>query len=203
MDAWPIGYKPAKPLTSPESERAKKIKLDKDYNPGKRIRTIQAAWLVVRKCSGRDGSMFCKICCTNVHQHAEPGRFTVGTSSFQITSVKSHEQTMSHEQECLAIEAALKPVIDSEDGKILVTVTLNRALTEKLRIKFRSVHALAKHDRPFTDYVWQCELDELKGVNVGQYYRSDKAAADFAHHIAEVSDCEIYQYDEVSQHGLP
>ena len=79
--------------------------------------------------------------------------------------------------------------MDSKAGKILVT--LNRALTEKLRIKFRSVHALAKHDRPFTDYIWQCELDELKGVNVGQDYRSDKAAADFAHHIAEVSDCEI------------
>ena len=62
--------------------------------------------------------------------------------------------------------------MDSEAGKILVT--LNRALTEKLRIKFRSVHALAKHDRPFTDYIWQCELDELKGVNVWQDYRSDK-----------------------------
>ena len=93
--------------------------------------------------------------------------------------------------QCLAVEAASKPAMDSEAGKILVT--LNRALTEKLRIKFRSVHALAKHDRPFTDYIWQCELDELKGVNVGQDYRSDKAAADFAHHIAEVSDCEICQ----------
>ena len=76
--------------------------------------------------------------------------------------------------------------MDSKAGKILVT--LNRALTEKLRIKFRSVHALAKHDRPFTDYIWQCELDELKDE---QDYRSDKAAADFAHHIAEISDCEL------------
>ena len=115
----------------------------------------------------------------------------MGTSSFQITSVKSHEQTLSHKREYLAVEAASKPAMDSEAGKILVT--LNRALTETLRIKFRSVHVLAKHDRPFTDYIWQCELDELKGVNVRQDYRSDKAAADFAHHIAEVSDCEICQ----------
>ena len=178
MDAWPIGYKPVKPPTSPESERAKKRKVDKEYDSGKRVRTFQAAWLVGRKWLARDGdgSMFCKICRFNVHQHAELGLFTVGTSSFQITSVKSHEQTLSHKRKCLAVEAASKPAMDSEAGKILVT--LNRALTEKLRIKFRSVHALAKHDRPFTDYIWQCELDELKGVNVGQDYRSDKAAAD-------------------------
>ena len=46
MDAWPIGYKPAKPPTSPESERAKKRKVDKQYDSGKRVRTFQAAWLV-------------------------------------------------------------------------------------------------------------------------------------------------------------
>ena len=68
----------------------------------------------------------------------------MGTSSFQITSVKSHEQTTSHKRECLAVEATSKPAMDSEDGEILVT--LNSALTEKLRIKFRSVHVVAKHD---------------------------------------------------------
>ena len=185
MDAWPIGYKPARPPTS--RERAKKRKVDKDYASGKRVRTFQAAWFVVRKWLGRDGSMFYKICRTNGHQHAEPRRFTVGTSSFQITSVKSHEQTMtmSHKRECLAVEAASKPAMDSEAGKILIT--LNRALTEKLRIKFRSLNALAKHNRPFTDYVWQYELDELKGINVEQDYRSDKPVADFAHHIVRLT----------------
>ena len=186
MDAWPIGYKPAKPPTSPETERAKKRKVDKEYDSGKRVQTFQPAWLVGRKWLARDGAMLCKTCRLNVHKHADPGRFTVGTSSFQIKSIKSHEQTMSHQRECLAVEAASKPAMDTKAGKILDT--LNRALTEKLRIKFRSVHALAKHDRPFTDYIWQCEMDELKGVNVRQDYRSDKAAADFAHHIA---DCEI------------
>ena len=69
MDAWPIGYKPAKPPTRPESERAKKRKVDKEYDSGKRVRTFQAAWLVGRKWLARDGdgSMFCKICRLNVH----------------------------------------------------------------------------------------------------------------------------------------
>ena len=95
MDGWPIGYKLAKPLTSPESERAKKRKVDKVYDPRKRVRTLQAAWLVGRKWLARDGSMFCKTCRLNVHQHADPGRFNVGTSSFQITSIKSHEARMA------------------------------------------------------------------------------------------------------------
>lgn len=85
----------------------------------------------------------------------------------------------------MAIEAAAKPAMESVAGKMLVS--LNKVLHDKLVLKFRTVHALAKHDRPFTDYTWQCSLDELKGLKVGTDYRSDKAAADFAHHIAEVS----------------
>ena len=60
----------------------------------------------------------------------------------------------------LAFEAALKPSMESVAGKMLVQ--LNKALTDKLMLKFRTVHALAKHCRPFTDYTWQCSLDEIK-----------------------------------------
>jgi hypothetical protein len=29
---------------------------------------------------------------------------------------------------------------------------------------FRNVHALIKKRRPFTDFIWMCELDEIKGL---------------------------------------
>jgi hypothetical protein len=74
--------------------------------------------------------------------------------------------------------------MDSTAGKMLIA--LNKTLADKLVIKFKTVHALAKHDWPFTDYVWQCSLDQSKGLAISTDYRSDKAAADFAHHIAEV-----------------
>ncbi|KAK2147289.1 hypothetical protein LSH36_561g02029 [Paralvinella palmiformis] len=107
-----------------------------------------------------------------------------GATSFQLTSVRAHELTASHKRETLAIEAASKPPMDSTAGKMLIA--LNKTLADKLIIKFKMVHALAKHDWPSTDYVWQCSLDQCKGLAIGTDYRSDKAAADFAHHIAEV-----------------
>ena len=193
MDAWPIGYKPAKPSTSPETERAKKRKVDKEYDSGKRVRTFQPAWLVGRKWLARDGdgSMFCKACrLTQTRRSGTVHRGDVELSDHvhQVTRTDDVTPTGMYGRRG-SFETSHGLGVDSEAGKILVM--MNRALTEKLRIKFRSVHALAKHDRPFTDCIWQCELDELKGINVGQDYRLDKAAADFAHHIAEVSDCEI------------
>ena len=41
-------------------------------------------------------------------------------------------------------------------------VQLNKALTDKLTLKFITVHTLAKHCHPFIDYTCQCSLDEIK-----------------------------------------
>ena len=48
-----------------------------------------------------------------------------------------------------------------------------------------NVHAIVKHRRPFTDYVWMCELDEKKGIDIGRTYRNDKQAAAFSSYIAQ------------------
>ncbi|KAK2169507.1 hypothetical protein LSH36_9g09065 [Paralvinella palmiformis] len=115
-------------------------------------------------------------------EHKRKSDQTYNEHSIDIS--RAHELTASHKRETLAIEAASKPPMDSTAGKMLIA--LNKTLADKLVIKFKTVPALAKHDQPFTDYVWQCSLDQSKGLAIGTDYRSDKAAADFAHHIAEV-----------------
>ena len=130
--------------------------------------------------------MWCAICKANAHRHADAnGNFAVGTKSLQLTSVKSHEVTSGHKRESAAADAANRPAMESVAGRMLVS--MNKALVDKLKLKFRTVHALAKHARPYTDYVWQCSVDERKGLIIGTDYRSDKSASEFAHHIAEVS----------------
>ena len=116
--------------------------------------------------------MWCAICKANAHCHA-------------VKSVKSHEATSSHKRESAAADAATRPAMESIAGRMLVS--MNKALVDKLKIKFRTVHGFAKHARPYTDYVWQCSVDERKGLVIGTDYRSDKSASEFAHHIAEVS----------------
>ena len=60
-------------------------------------------------------------------------------------------------------------------------------MLKQLAPLFRTCHALAHHARPFTDYVWQCRLDQVKGLNIGyNTYQNDKACKTFTHYIAEV-----------------
>ena len=55
--------------------------------------------------------------------------------------------------------------MDSMAGKMLFA--LNKTLADKYIIKFKTVHAVNKHDRLFTYYVWQCSLDQSKGLAIG------------------------------------
>ena len=41
---------------------------------------------------------------------------------------------------------------------------------------FRNVHAMVQHSRPLGDYAWMCELDEMKGVQLGNTYCNQKSA---------------------------
>ena len=57
-------------------------------------------------------------------------------------------------------EAAAKLAMDSTADKMLVTT--NEQLLDKLGVlKFRIVHAMAKHDRTYTDNVWLCVTNVL------------------------------------------
>lgn len=61
---------------------------------------------------------------------------------------------------------------------------LNADIFEKLLLLFRNAHALAKHDRPYSEFAWLCQLDKRKGLNVGETYLNDKNCKIFIHAIA-------------------
>ena len=63
---------------------------------------------------------------------------------------------------------------------------LDKAILTNMSPLFRISHALAVNARPFTDYVWHCELEEAMGVSISKDYRNDKAARMFTKYIAEV-----------------
>ena len=63
---------------------------------------------------------------------------------------------------------------------------MNRAVFDKLDKLFRNAHAIAKNNRPFSDYVWMATLDERKGLFLGETYWSEKACKEFIHSIANM-----------------
>ena len=49
---------------------------------------------------------------------------------------------------------------------------------------FRNTHAVALHGRALSDYVWLCQLDVAKGLQLPREYMTVKYAKTFLHHIA-------------------
>ena len=43
-----------------------------------------------------------------------------------------------------------------------------------------------KNNRPISDFLWLCQLDEMKGLSIGQTYRNVASAKMFINAIAEV-----------------
>ena len=60
-----------------------------------------------------------------------------------------------------------------------------------MEIFFRNVHALVKKNKPFTDFQWLCELDGIKGCDIGTSYRNGKSAKRFLTTIASYERLEL------------
>ena len=178
---------PAKRTKSTEEKRQQ----GREYEQQKRKRSWNEKWLLGdgnkrREWLKFDGEeMYCDDCrkyATGDAKKKSP--FVIGTQHFKLESIKYHEQSQGH-QHCVSIAAANKaPPSTSIAEKTLVT--LNRAQFEKMDKLFRTAHAIAKKGRPFTGFVWMCDLDEMKGLDIGKTYRNHTQAQNFISYIAMV-----------------
>ncbi|XP_072030697.1 zinc finger protein 862-like [Amphiura filiformis] len=179
-----------KAASSNAKKTENKRKLDQQYDQAKRERSFLESWTRGRpwlRYEENGGVMFCSVCRENKHKFADTqSSFVQGTSSMRLDSITSHERSSKHVKEYDAHEAS----IASATSKLLpadkMLQKMNQDRVDQLFLKFRNVHAIAMHCRPFTDYIWMNELDGYKGLKIGPEYKSDKTAATFAHHIAEV-----------------
>jgi hypothetical protein len=44
---------------------------------------------------------------------------------------------------------------------------------------FRNAHAIAKQNRPLTDYKWLCQVDKSKGLDIGNTYQTEHMAREY------------------------
>ena len=101
--------------------------------------------------------MFCKDCRKySTSDFQKKGPFVIGTENFKLESIKEDEKSQSHLR-CIHIAAAKRaPPNTTPAEKALCS--LHQAQNEKMDKLFRTAHAIAKKGRPFTDFVWMCEL---------------------------------------------
>jgi hypothetical protein len=125
--------------------------------------------------------MFCIFC---EKYGPSDQNFVKGCSSLRVESLKVHSQSAVHAKSEQVVKATT-----SNPGTTPIEQaiqTLNASAVEKLQIFFCTCHTLAKHCRPFADYVWLCELDEKKGIDIGPTYRTALKCRKFTDAISEV-----------------
>jgi hypothetical protein len=107
--------------------------------------------------------------------------FVTVSSNFKLESVISHETSEQHLRSVDKQSAKENSTVNSAAAKIVQS--LNKNVFNRMTNLFRNVHALIKKRRPFTDFIWMCELDEIKGVDIGETYRNEKQVVNSAHYI--------------------
>ena len=110
-------------------------------------------------------------------------RFTSGNCQYKLESIKLHKESRNHKSAKAIVAAKNRPC---ETPVVKFLLTMNSETKEKLSKLFKTCHALAIHNRPFTDYNWLCQLDEAKGVKIGKTYRNSESAKEFTKAIAQV-----------------
>ena len=111
--------------------------------------------------------------------------FVKGCTNFRRDTIVKHAKSEVH-LKASGTHAAQVARVGSTPAEKMLT-TLNRQTFDRLCRMFRTCHALVKHARPYTDYVWLCNVDKKKGLDAGTAYRNDKQARLFTHHIAEIA----------------
>lgn len=131
--------------------------------------------------------MYCSFC--KLYQPDSTSVFVKGCVNLRLDPIKIHEKSPEHIKCVERHVAENQPPSSSEASKCLMK--LNKAQYGQLSIKMRTAHFVAKHHKSFLDYKNICQLDKMKGLDVGTSYTTDKGGALLMTSVASVSRGEI------------
>lgn len=153
----------------------------KDYDKSKRSRQFLNEWTQNRPwLIDTDTGMVCLY----FKEQNNENSFTAGCKSYKLDSIVKHEASKIHKKAEETVKNKAKPIEKCDAAQIIFS--LNKDIYKKLETMFRTSHSLVLHDRPISDFIWACEVDEMKGLDVGQTYRNINSAKTFIKSIAEV-----------------
>ncbi|XP_033615101.1 sperm flagellar protein 2 isoform X3 [Fukomys damarensis] len=129
--------------------------------------------------------MFCALCRKHgVKSGGSQMSLFYGTDNFRTEFLNAHHISEAHAKASLMEAASSSPV--NRAATELVVRTMSKVTLGRVENLFRSCHAIAKTGRPLQDFIWMCKLDDMKGVDIGPVFRTNKSARTFTYFIAEV-----------------
>lgn len=129
--------------------------------------------------------MFCDLCRKHgVKSRGNQVSFFYGTDNFRTEFLHAHHLSEAHARASL-MEATSGSPVNRATTELMVR-TVSKVTLGRVENLFRSCHAIAKTGRPLKDFIWMCKLDDMKGVDIGPVFRTNKSARTFTYFIAEV-----------------
>ena len=172
----------SKPAKKKQTEDEKQIYF-KNYESEKRSRRFDPEWQTGRPwLQDSHAGLICSVCTEFGTDRTSV--YVKGCKAYKLDSVRKHESSKQHTKNALIAAAKSKSKAESAAGKLVLK--LNAAVVDKLSKMFRNCHALVIKNRPISDFDWLCDLDDMKGLNLGQTYRNNEAAKMFIKSIAEL-----------------
>ena len=185
VTSWPIkftpGARPGQKRKFGETVTESKV----NYEINRKDRGFKEVWR-----EGRDWlyheegvGMKCKHCIEgSVIPRNQTSNFVCGSKNYRVSTITDHEGSVCHLKateifKAKELKAKATPETKSEAEKTLIS--LNESARKEIENKFRNVHALIKHNRPISDFIWINELDEAKGLSHSVTYNNRAAATLF------------------------
>ena len=105
-----------------------------------------------------------------------------GCDSMRVESAKSHATSHNHQ---LAEQVVARLHAPTKAPIVKTVRKMNIADEERITRLFRNAHALAKNNRPYSDFKWMNDLDRAKGLDVQDRYDNSKYGKLFTSYIAK------------------
>ena len=144
-------------------------------------------WLRVETNPDGEEMMFCDYC-IKAGTSSDRNSFVKGCASLRLESIKYHEASNTH---LFAANKQKNEQNPTEAPALRAQLSLNKLAIDRLKILFMNVYALNLQGRPARDYRWMTDLDVVKGLNVGNVYRTEVKCREFASAIAHVQRINI------------
>nr|XP_012591871.1 sperm flagellar protein 2 isoform X4 [Microcebus murinus] len=186
LDMAPKGRDPPEDVSQVPGKQKRPRKLD-HYLPERNHRFLKIwlkkyPWLVYDELLNL---MFCALCRKHgVKSGGSQLSFSYGTDNFRTEFLNAHHLSEAHAKASLREATSGSPVNRATTN--LMVRTMSKVTLGRVENLFRSCHAIAKTGRPLKDFIWMCKLDDMKGIDIGPVFRTNKSARIFTYFIAEV-----------------
>jgi hypothetical protein len=122
--------------------------------------------------------------------------FITGCSNFRLSAVVDHEKCKSHiavVDILTAKSVTVDEIKQSTAGKALCK--LKEADRARVSVLFWNAQAVIKNNKSLRDYVWLCQLDITKGIDIGETYLNSNRNFSVRQ--------KIFRTDKTNQHVWP